>query len=62
MSKTILIRIESKYGRKLLYPANETANEFASMLGSKTLSRNGLERMESMGYKIQVQVDTDWRA
>lgn len=61
MSKTILIRIESKYGRKLLYPANDTAQAFAAIAGQKTFATDTLEKIEGLGYKLQVQAETDWR-
>jgi hypothetical protein len=61
MSKSILIEVKQSYGRKVIYPACNTAETFAKLTGCKTLTEQTLELIEQLGYTIDT-LTPDWRA
>jgi hypothetical protein len=50
----ILVKIKSVYGNELVYPACDTSKKFASLTNSKTLTRNTLSIIKSLGYSIEL--------
>lgn len=54
----IEIRIQNVYGNDLIYPVCNTAKIFASMLGTKTLTRSAIDHIKKLGYEIRVQSQT----
>lgn len=48
------IQIKNVYGKENIYPVNETAKDFATLTGNKTLSRGQLSIIQGMGYNIKV--------
>jgi hypothetical protein len=40
------------YGNPTMYPANETAKQFAELLGKKTFSLIDIHRIKRLGYEI----------
>lgn len=52
---TLLIKIVTHYGRVTVYPVCKTAQVFASIAGTKTLTNRALNHIESLGYELQVQ-------
>lgn len=48
----IHVRITSIYGTERIYPACPTADKFASIAGTKTLSRDVLKTIKALGYEI----------
>lgn len=56
------IRIDKAYGRKLLYPANRNAELFAKLLGAKSFTAEQVAAIEGLGYVVQVQSETNWKA
>lgn len=60
MSKSILIEVKSQYGNNVIYPACNNAETFAKLAGTKTLTKNTLELVEQLGYKIDTYTP-DWR-
>lgn len=56
------IRIDKAYGRKLLYPANRNAELFAKLLGAKSFTADQVQAIEGLGYVVQVQAETNWKA
>jgi len=61
MSRSILIEVKQSYGRKVIYPACNNAETFASLSGCKTFTEQTLELIEQLDYTIDT-VTPDWRA
>lgn len=59
--KFLLIEIREVYGVAKAYPRNETAEMFASIAGTKTISRSVLMKAESLGFEIVSAAKADWR-
>ena len=49
---TLQITTKNVYGNPTMYPANETAKQFAELLGKKTFSLLDIDRIKRMGYEI----------
>jgi hypothetical protein len=52
------IRIANNYGIETFYPVDETAQLFARIAGTKTLTRPTLELMDALGYEIEIKEKT----
>lgn len=50
----ITVRITKNYGQEAIYPANEKAEMFTSLLGKKTLSRSDISRIKDLGFNVSV--------
>jgi len=61
MNTLVQIEVKSVFGSIRFYPVNHTAQIFANMLGSITLTRNDLFHIERLGYTIESQANTQWR-
>ena len=48
----VQVEIRNVYGNRLLYPVNETAQKFATLLGVKTFNRAQVEGMKALGYTV----------
>jgi hypothetical protein len=58
MDKIIEVEIRNVYGNNLLYPVNETAKQFAKLLGVKIFNREQVAGMRALGYTVgQVMVE-----
>ena len=55
MENTILIQIKNIYGNEMIYPANQTAQHFANIAGTKTLSVNTLRNAKLLGFTIDTK-------
>ena len=53
----IEVYYKNVYGNDLCYPACEASMIFASIAGQKTLSDYTIERIQKLGYKINVILD-----
>lgn len=53
MEKVILIKIKSIYGGLYAYPANEAAELFAAIAGTKTLAGTTLACAKQLGYEVK---------
>lgn len=49
----VIVQIKSVYGNELIYPINTTAQQFAKLVGKKTLSRADLQIIKSLGFEIE---------
>lgn len=56
MTNTIAITLKNVYGETKAYPANDQAQRFANLLGTKTLTPSTIKQIEAMGFAI-VEVD-----
>jgi len=52
---TIKVIIKNVYGNELIYPACETSHRFATLTGTKTLSRYAISVIKTLGYEVEVQ-------
>jgi hypothetical protein len=51
----ITIRIDKNYGIETAYPACPAAELFASIAGTKTLTRHTLRDIAALGYQIEIE-------
>lgn len=51
----ISIKIKESYGRKLFYPACESADIFCRIAGTTTLSEHIVKHIKALGYSIKVK-------
>jgi hypothetical protein len=51
---TLQVTVKSVYGTDKVYPANEAANRFAIIAGTKTLTRNTLVNAFALGCGVEV--------
>jgi len=58
MDKKVLVTIKQVYGNETIYPANDTAQVFADLIGTKTLSRSKLGLIQALGYELEVKAPT----
>jgi hypothetical protein len=52
MSNIIEVQVRNVYGNTLVYPANELARKFATLLGVKTFNRSQVLAMKDLGYVV----------
>ena len=55
---TILVTIKNNYGTEAIYPVCEKGIAFASLAGKKTLSRNDIALIKSLGFSVEVKQET----
>ena len=51
----LIIQIKTNYGKEAIYPACDKSKTFAKLIGSKTLTRENIELIKSLGYSFTVQ-------
>jgi hypothetical protein len=51
---SITVEIRDVYGRPTIYPACPTAEKFAALTGTKTLTGQALNTIRSLGYTVTV--------
>ena len=55
MNKEILVKIKTVYGNDLIYPVCENAKKFATLTNKKTLNKNELVYIKSLGFEVKVE-------
>jgi hypothetical protein len=55
--KVCLVKIGQQYGQRVIHPANETANIFCRIAGSKTLTQRLVDDIKRLGYSVEVVQD-----
>jgi hypothetical protein len=50
----IKVRITSKYGKEMIYPACEKAELFCSIASARTLTRANINFIKQLGYEIEI--------
>ena len=53
--KTVNVMIKSVYGNDLIYPVCANSRIFAELTGKKTLSREDLNKISRLGFRIAYQ-------
>lgn len=51
--RVVQVQVKSVYGSQMIYPANETAELFAAIAGTKTLSNVALAYAERLGFQVK---------
>lgn len=51
-AKIVEVEVRNVYGKGLLYPVNQTAHDFAALLGVITFNRKQVEGMKRLGYAV----------
>jgi len=49
----LIIKIKSVYGEDKIYPACDTAEKFAALVGKKTFSTIDLKHIRNLGYTVK---------
>jgi hypothetical protein len=57
MNYPLQVIIKNVYGVERIYPVNETAKKITSLTRKKTLDRDEIEVIKSLGYQIEVLTD-----
>mgnify|MGYP003653923563 CR=1 FL=1 len=60
MENILMVRIESVYGNKLIYPVNSTALSLAKLIGKKTISKEQIVDIQKLGFKVEVEREELW--
>jgi hypothetical protein len=55
---TIIVEIKTVYGNEMIYPVCDQAQQFAALIGTKTLTRDAIAKIKALGYEIQVKAPT----
>jgi hypothetical protein len=50
----ITVEIKNNFGNEAIYPACEKSRVFAEIAGTKTLTRETIEKIKSLGYVVGV--------
>ena len=51
----VIIELKSVYGKENIYPVNDQAKLFASIAGTKTLSRSQLKTIAALGFTVELK-------
>ena len=49
------VRIKTVYGNDLIYPVNEVAMIFASLVGKKTFDLGDIENIKKLGFTLEIE-------
>ena len=60
MEEIIMVRIESVYGNRLIYPVNSKALLIAKLMKKKTFDQENVVDIQKLGFKIEVQREELW--
>ena len=52
----ITIKLQNNYGNQTAYPICQHALIFAKLAGTKTLTRQTLQLIKSLGYSINIEI------
>lgn len=55
LEKVAVVRVTKNYGVEAIYPANEAAETFAKLAGTKTLTRHTIRLIKELGYRVDVE-------
>lgn len=56
--KTAIVSIKDVYGKRTIYPENESAQLFARIAGTKTLTQPTIDNMKKLGYDVYVKKES----
>jgi len=55
MKDNFMVRIESVYGNRLIYPVNSVALSVAKLMGRKTFNQEHIVEIQKLGFEVQVE-------
>jgi hypothetical protein len=55
MGRAILVDVRDVYGRETIYPACPTAELFAQLAGTRTLTQAALATIHALGFTVMVR-------
>ena len=55
MTNQLTVRITNNYGQRAVYPVCDTAQKFATLLGTKTFTDEARAKIEALGFSFVVQ-------
>ena len=55
MKETLYVKIETKYGNRLIYPNCPLSLAFTRLINKKTLPAHAVEEIKAMGFKFEVK-------
>lgn len=50
----ILVDVRNVYGNESIYPVCEKSKLFASLAGTKTLTKYAIEKIKALGYVVSI--------
>jgi hypothetical protein len=53
LGRHITVQVKYEYGTRRIYPLCDAARLFARIAGSKTLSRENIERIKMLGFRVE---------
>lgn len=53
--KSIVVKVVSQYGQKVIVPVCMSAITFADIAGTKTLTKESIKLIQSLGYAVNVK-------
>ncbi len=56
----IEIEVKSNYGKEAIYPICNQAQLFADIAGTKTLTRDTINKIKALGFEISVVTASPW--
>ena len=51
----IAVEIKSQYGVNVIHPVCDKAKTFAQIAGTKTLTRDAIQNIKSLGFTVEVR-------
>lgn len=55
--KVCLVKLGTQYGQRVICPANNTAELFCRIAGTKTLTQRLVDDIKKLGYSVEVVQD-----
>ncbi len=55
---TITVRITNNFGNRAVYPACDTAQKLAELIGTKTFTDRAISQIKALGYSIEVEAQS----
>jgi len=57
MESILTVEIKNQFGRDAIHPINSIAQTFALIAGTKTLTKQHIKYIKTLGYTVQVVSD-----
>tara|TARA_R100001377_G_scaffold20161_1_gene10599 strand:+ start:382 stop:573 length:192 start_codon:yes stop_codon:yes gene_type:complete len=51
----ITVKVKNNWGREDIYPVCQSAKSFARIAGTTTITKDAIELIKQLGYKVQVE-------
>ena len=57
--KTVYVKFKTVYGKEMIYPHGDNARLFAALIGKLTFSRQDLDLISNLGFRIVNVIPND---